>query len=405
MITELNSSISNISPEALDKLFSEVPDTQVTADDLKVPEVIGKDTVIKNSDIDLPEIDLDKLEEVETTEEVKDEVKEDTEEVDEKDDKKDKAEKKEDKTAKKDDSDQKLTPEEIQARNDFLKNSVNYLVEKGLFKDFEGREELEVDEEVFSQLLEKQIEKQIEEKYEFKKKSAGEIGEALLEYLENGGEPDKIIDLFKEKKSIEEFPIEDDASQTELISKWYREVHGWKPEKIKKYLDTLNSEEGMLESEAEEIKGKYQELYSKQLEEVREEQKTYALEQQKKQKAFEQNITKAIESNKDFDLKTKKFIKDSIFKFKTLEDGTKVNEFYLKFAEWQSDPSKYIELAEFILDKEGYLKRKAVDIENKVVEKTFNFVKGNSAVTKTKGSRHIEADTSKSGTDFSVIFK
>jgi hypothetical protein len=402
MITDLNSSVSTISSEALDQLFAETPDNQVNADTLKVPSS-EPFTVKQPSDINIPDIDLDKLDEPVVTEE---KVEEDDDKKDEKVEKKDDkaSDKKDDK--KEDDKKDEPTDDEIKARNEFLKNSVDFLVQKGLFKDFEGREDIEMTEEVFSQLLEKQVEKQIEERYEAKKKSAGEYGEAILEYLDNGGEPDKVIDLFKEKKAIDDLSLDDDITQSELISKWYKEVHGWKPEKIKKYLDTLNAEEGSLEAEAEEIKTKYQDTYKKQIEQLQQEQQDYNKKQIDKQKAFETNISKVIETNKDFDLKRKKFIKDSIFKFKTLEDGTKVNDFYLKFAEWQNNPEAYIELAEFILDKEGYLKRQAVDIENKVVDKTFNFIKGNTAISKNKGSKHIDKDSTQStGTDFSVVFK
>ena len=412
MITDLQSSVTDISSEQLDKLFEQTPDNQVNADSLVIPIHDEKKVItISSNQEDIPEIDLEKLdaeEKVDAVDDKKDDVAEEKVE-DKKEDKADDSTKKDAKKDKKDAAEDKKdepTEDEIKARNEFLKNSVNFLIEKGLFKDFEGREDLEVNDEVFAQLLEKQIEKQIDDRYESKKKSAGEIGESLLEYLENGGDPDKIIDLFKETKSIEEFPVDDEASQSELISKYYKEVHGWKPEKIKKYLNSLNSEEGALESEADEIKSKFKEQHQRQLEALQEQQRGYQEEQKRRQKTFETNINKVIDSNKDFDLKRKKFIKDSIFKLRTMDDGSQVNEFYLKFAEWQNDPEKYIELAEFILDKEGYIKRKSIDIENKVVAKTFNFIKGNSAVNKNKGSRHVEnTSDSNSGTDFSVIFK
>lgn len=402
MLTDLQSSVSTISPEALDKLFSETPDNQVTAEDLNIPagETKKEPQIVPKSPLDVPLIDLDKLEELEEKEEIKEEEKDkkplevtDKQEVKTEDKKKKPEAKKE-------------TEAELLSRNEFLKNSVNYLVEKGIFKDFEGREELELNEEVYAKLLEKQVEKQVEDLYSSKKKSAGEFGEAVLEFIENGGEADKLIDLFKERKTVQEFDITDETSQTDLVAKWYKEVHGWKSDKIKKYLDTLNSEEGALEAEAEEVKSKYEQTYNEKLAAIKEEQSEYNKAQIQKQKAFETNITKVIDSNKEFDSKRKQFIKNSIFKFKTLEDGSKVNDFYIKFAEWQNNPEKYIELAEFVLDQEGYIKRKSIDIENKVTEKTFNFVKGNSALNKNKGSNHVEKEENRdSGTDFSIMFK
>lgn len=411
MITDLNTSVSTISSEALDQLFAETPDSQVNANDLNIPTdnkpsnvtFDTQNTLNQNPAVDVPQVDLDDL----------DKQSEEKEEETKSDDKPAETPAKKDEEVKKPEEEKKAedkkedTQLEIEAKKELLKNSVNYLVEKKIFKDFEGREELEMDEETFSKLLEQQVEAKVSDLYDSKKKSAGEYGEAILEFLENGGEADKIIDLFKERKEIEQFDIENEDSQAELISKWYKEVHGWKPEKIKKYIDTLNSEEGAVETEADDIKAKYKERYNQQLEQLKTEQREYQNIQQQRQKAFESNITKAIEGNSEFDDKRKRFIKDSIFRFRTLEDGNKVNDFYLKFAEWQNNPDSYIELAEFIMDKEGYLKRKSVEVENNVVKKTFNFVKGNTALSKTKGSKHTETDTTpgSTGTDFSVMFK
>ena len=199
-MTDLSTSVSTISSEALDKLFAETPVIQVNADDLKIPT--GDDDkkevkVVKKDTIDFDDVDLDKLDAQSTAgtsgTQGTSGTSADTSGT----------------SGTSGDSSTAATSgtagtsaenqEEIAQRNEFLKNSVNYLIEKGLFKDFEGREDLEVTEEIFSQLLEQQVKKQIEEGYETKKKSAGEYGEAILEYLDNGGEADKIIDLFKER--------------------------------------------------------------------------------------------------------------------------------------------------------------------------------------------------------------
>ncbi|GEM_PF-3336693 len=407
MIGDLNTSVATISPESLDALFSETPDNQVNANNLNLPTGNDKPLQVStSSNFNVETIDLDKLDEVKTETKPKEEEKteEEVEKVEEVK-KPEEVKKEEEKTEEEKAQEETLLAE----RKALLKTSVQYLIEKGLFKDFEGSEELEVTDDIFAQLLEKQVEAKVDELYTSRKKSTGEFGEAVLEYVENGGDADKLIDLFKERKAIEEFDISTDDSKKALVTKWYKEVHGWKSDKINKYLNTLEAEDNALDSEAEEIKSKYEENYKHQLQELQQQQLDYNKAQQEKQKVFESNISKVIDSNQEFDSKRKQLLKNSIFKFKTLEDGTKVNDFYLKFAEWQNDPSKYIELAEFILDKDGYLKRKAIEVENKVTDKTFNFIKRNGTLDKNKGSNHVEkgsASSSKeSGTDFSVIFK
>lgn len=405
MITDLATAVTTVSPEELDRLFAGTPDSQLveTKDTVRVDtSKENKNVIPTQSAFDVPFVDLDNLDE--KKEEIKDEKKEEV-----KDEKKEIQEGKDEKVEKKEVKEEKTTPEEAGQVTELLKNSVEYLIEKGIFKDFEGREETEMTEEFFAELLEKQAEAKAEERYLERKSQSGEFGEIMLEYLEKGGEPDKMIDIFKEKKAVEDFDIKDDDSKKELVTKWYKEVHGWKSDRIKRLVDGLIAEDGALDNEAEEIKNKYQENYKKQIQVLNQEQEQYHQEQIKRQKAFESNITKAITENKEYDDKRKKLVKDSIFRFKTLEDGTKVNDFYVKLAEIQSKPEAYIELAEFIMDKEGYLKRKAVDVENKVVDKTFKFLKGNGSLDKTTKGKHVESQkedkSDYQGTNFSVVLK
>lgn len=403
MLNDLSTTVETISSEALDALFAQVPDSQVNANNLKIPEGDDKTKVVKPSKgLDgIPMVDLDNLGVEPIEEKVEDKTEGKT---------KDKVitpEAKKEEPKKEDTKKEDKPVVEDQNIKDLYKTSVEYLVNKGIFKDFDGRDALDINDEVFAELLEKQVEEKVKEAYETKKKSAGEFGEALLEYLDNGGEADKIIDLFKERKALQAFDISEETSQEDLVSKWYKEVYNWKPERIKKFVEGLKADE-TLEDEAEDIKSKYEEGYKKQLDVLQKQQEAYKQEQSQIQKQFETNISKAINDNKELDDKRKRFIKDSIFKLKPTEDGNKINDLYIKFAEWQSDPAKYVELAEFILDHDGYLKRKLVETENKVVDKTFKFIKGNGSIDKNKGSNHVdtpEPEKAPKGTDFSALFR
>lgn len=406
MLTDLTSSVTTISSEDLDKLFEGVPADAVNADGVqggvRVDTEEEKVPVLKSSsDGDIPTIDLDEIDFAEEGEE--------GEEGDDKD--KDKDKDVAEVTPTEEESDEEESEEgeaEVPEIKSVLKNTVDYLIKNKVFKEVEGFEELDLDEEGYAELIEKQIDTIVGERYEEKKQSAGEYGQAILDYLENGGDADELLDIFKERKEVEQVDLLDGDSQKDLITKWYKEQHGWSDTKIKKFVDTLISEsDEALEEEAKEIKEKYDSYYTKQVEELKARQEEYNQQQEKIKKEFENNISKAIDTQ-ELDDKRKKFLKDSIFKFKRTDDGRKVNDFYLKFAEWQADPSKYIELAEFILDKEGYLKRQEVKVKNEVVDKTFNFVKGNSALSKNKGSNHPQREAAKSkqkGTDFSFALK
>lgn len=300
---------------------------------------------------------------------------------------------------------------ETEQVNEVLTNTVKFLVEKGLFKDFEGREDLKLTDEVYADLVEQQIEALVNERYDNKKKSAGEYGEAIIDFIEKGGDADQVIDLFKEQKAIQEFDITDDEAKKELIVKWYKEVHGWKSDRIKKTIDGLEAEDGKLEEEANEIKAKYTANYKAQLQEMREQQEALEQEQAKRQKVFEKSITETISKTKNLDETRKKLIQDSLFKQKKLNDGTVASDLYLKLAQIQTDPAEYVEFAEFVIDKKGYLKRKELEFQTKAVDKKFQFVKGGAAVDRNKGSNHPEADRTNNdskkyqGTDFRFALK
>jgi hypothetical protein len=403
MLTDLTTSVTTISPEQLDALFEGTPEGTPSADDLK----IGKEEKKVETQTNFDKIDLeamDKAAEESKNEEVK---KEEEKKVEAKTE-----EKKEDKvvipdaTKAEEEKKDETKTDEVKADPALLKSNVDYLVKKGIFKDFEGREELEMTEEIYAELLEAQVNRAIEERYELKKSSAGEEGKAILDFLENGGDPDVIVDLFKEKKEIAQFDTSTEDAQKELITKYYREVLGWKPDRIKRQLDFLVTQEDAVKNESTDIKEKYDQYFEQQKANLQRQQELYVQQEAQKQKAFESSIRTAI---KDYtaDDRLRQNLDAALFKVRTLADGTKVNDFYLKFAEWQNDPKKYIELAEFITDHENYLKRKETAAQNKAVEKSFKFLKGNQTLSKTKGSEHTERkdDEEYKGTNFSVIFK
>lgn len=402
MLTDLNTSVTTISPEQLDELFKDTPDSTATADDLKLGKV--ESTVTPSNSSELPMVDLDELDkQAEETTETKDDKKEEVKVEDKKDTEEKKDEKVADATASKD----KKAEDETKIDPSLLKSNVEYLVKKGIFKDFEGREELEMTEEVYGQLLEAQVNKIVEDRYTAKKSAAGDYGQAIIDFVEKGGDPDLIIDLFKEKKEIEQFDISTEDAQKELISRYYKEVLRRKPDAIKRQMDFLATQEDAIKNEAAEIKEKYEEHFNSQQKQLKAQQDAYEQEQLRRQKVFESSIKDAIKTY-DTDQTRQQRLEANLFKFKELEDGTKVNEFYLKFAEWQSDPKKYIELVDFITDHDNYIKRKEIEAQNKAVDKTFKFVKGNQAISKNTGSGHeeVEKESKKqTGTNFSVVFK
>jgi hypothetical protein len=156
----------------------------------------------------------------------------------------------------------------------------------------------------------------------------------------------------------------------------------------------LKTEDDGLETEAKSIAEKFESIYQEQVEEVEERQKQAEAEKIKRQQEYMETLSTTIDTFEGFTDKERKLVKDSVLKFKKLEDGTKVNDFYLKFYEIQNDPKQYVELIHYVMDREAYKQKINVKAESKATDKTWNFIKGNGSVTK-KGSQITPRDTSK----------
>jgi len=287
-------------------------------------------------------------------------------------------------------------------KKEVLKNTVNYLVEKGLWKDFDNRDEIEFTEDLYAELAEKQAQEKVDEMYKELLDSSGVYGKAIINHIKQGGNPDEIIDLFKEQKAIQNFDISNLENQKEIITKYYTEVVGWSKSKTDKFLSTLEADENGLEEESKDVQSKFDELFTKQVKAIEEETKQKELELQQERKRYIDTLSKTIDSYEEFTDSEKKLVKNAALNYnKTLSDGTKVSEFYLKFQEMQKDPKQYIKLIHFVIDQEGYNKKLTTTEKNKIVDKTWNFVKGNSSVTKSTDNQ----DTQKQSSKISFSFK
>lgn len=402
-MSQFDSSISHINEEDLNQLFEDVPAGTPGAGDLvggrkpedDIKKVKDDEKVIVKNPTEfgnIEQIDMEELEEEEETDDKKkkttkkkaedkvEDVEEDDEE-DEEDKKSDLKEKDKKKSAKKEE-DVEPSEEEKQSIKEALKNTVNYLVEKGMWLDFEGREDLEIDDETYAELAVKQDEARVSKMFSELVDSTGPYGKAIIGFIKQGGDPEAVIDIFKESKQIENLDTSGEEGQKQLVSKYYKEVLKWKPERIQKHISTLVTNEE-LESETENIKDLYDEYHKEELKQIAEEQRAFQEKQKEREEKFRDNIVSAIKERKDLSDKERRSLEKSILQYShKLPDGNEVSDFYVKFSQLQSDPKEYIDLVRFVMNKEEYIKKLKTEINNKVTDKTFNFVKGNKALNK-----------------------
>lgn len=366
--------VTEISSDKLDELFGQIP----TADDLSV----GKD---ENQSDDEEKIETDEIKLPSENDGVIEEISEEDLE--------------------------NIENEEVQPSNtnSVLKNTVNYLIEQGIWNDFEGRDSIEITDEVYAELASKQAQHAAYDIVNELIDSTGEYGKAIIGYIKSGGNPDEIIDLFKEQKEVEQIDISTENGKLIKIEKYYEDIIGRKKEWVKKHLNRL-VENDEVDSEFEDINDLYNKHYQEKLKEKQEAVKEQERQNAEKQNRFISSIKSSLENNNKLTQIEKKQIASSILDFKhTLDNGQKVNDFYVKFAEIQNDPEQYIELVQFVMDKNKYKERLKTAEKTKASKELFSFIKGNSAVN--KKTNNIEStesgsrNTQKRGTDFSFVIK
>lgn len=386
----LDSSITSISEEQLDQLFESTSDGAPNADDLLGGKQKSDETKTDDKKADatkqvqVPKSDIDTIDDIDAL--LADEpVKKDEKVEDIKDDKKDeKSDVKKDDKKPEDKTDEKTDTDE--SVKEVLKNTVDYLIKSGQWVDFKDREELDITPEVYGKIVLEQNNLRVKEMFDELVDETGEYGKAIISFVKSGGDPDKIIDIFKEQKEIESFDTKTPEGGKLLVNKYYKEVLGWKPEKIERHISGLVAKDE-LETEVSEVEELYQEHTKKELEKVNREREEYLRQQEEREAAFTKNISTAVNSRKDLNEKEKKLIQKSILdRQNKLPNGNVVSDFYIKFAEMQADPNEYVDFVQFVMFKQAYIDKIKNEISNKAVDKTFNFVKGNAALNKKAAS-------------------
>lgn len=394
-----DSQITQLDQSQLDSIFDKVPATEVVTIENPVQPVeqatpivttIADEKVINLSDDQLNDI-FDKKEPI--VEDKKVEPIEDKKVEEEKDVKKN----------------EESINEPVEAK-EVLKNTVDYLITSGIWQDFEGRENLEITQEVYAQLASEQNRFQVEQMFSELVDETGDYGKAIITHIKSGGNPDEIIDLFKEQKQIEQIDTSTEQGKQSKIEKYYKDVLGWKEEKVNKTIKRL-IEDNEVDSEFNDVSELYDKHYEERLNEIKERDKQLEVQKQDAQKRFISSIKTALSENESIPEKEKTLIAKSILDFNhKLENGQKVNDFYLKFAQMQADPKQYIELVRFVMNPEGFKNQIQAKSDTKAAKEVFSFIKGNATVSKPSNS-DITIDDKKSkqfsdkGTNFSFAIR
>jgi hypothetical protein len=293
---------------------------------------------------------------------------------------------------------------------DFLKARVDLLIKTGKWYDFEGREDVEWDEETFEQIETKQQEAKEAEIREEMLTSFGPYGSAIAEYAANGGDPEKLIDIFKEQQRVVALSVETEDDQKAVVLKYATEFQKMKPKAAQTYINALIADKE-LETVAKDAKESMEKELKDQEDALQQEQADVKAANEAKVKSdlqeFSQKVTQVLNSRTDISPEEKKELSKVLTKFdKKLKNGVPVNEFYFKFAEFKKDLPNYIEFVRFVLDPKKFIKSKENKGKTDANEKAFKLVRTGNKSKKAKSSGNPGGDGGSGGkkTTFKLIY-
>lgn len=276
---------------------------------------------------------------------------------------------------------------EQEDKDTFYKSRIEYAKSIGrLPEDFELEDEVVLDDEKYQQILDYEnqyvydvISSQVRQEYTEK------LGDNIVKFVEAGGDYTKIAELIKEQNKVVEFNISTDSGQKAIVSKYYKEVLKWSDARVEKHVDRLFND-GDLEEEATTLKTEFDTHFQEQQnqlveQQVKEQQKQVA-QQQKQIEGFSSTMLESGYTQKEID----QYV-NYVYKNIEIKEGISMPALDLKILKIQRDPKQLLELIQFVEDKENYLKKKAIEINNPKVDKTFaTIVKNKTVKTITEAS-------------------
>lgn len=222
--------------------------------------------------------------------------------------------------------------------------------------------------------------------------------EKLLSFIENGGDPQKILSLFQEQQEVAKLDLTASEGQAKLVKSYYTDVLGWSPEKVENRVERLLAN-GQLEDEVKDVKDAYDQHFEESQNKKIQAQEEKALReqqlQQQKRLMFEKTLA---------DSKIPKRLQDE---YKTVAFGKgvlkgteeKIDILDYKILQMQANPELFLKLVQFVTDPASYDQVVLQNQKNATVvretKKGFQFEKGekqsdNVAVQRTESKKKFE---------------
>lgn len=261
------------------------------------------------------------------------------------------------------------------------KGFADFLIETEVWKDFEGREDIEYNEDVFKTLWKAQTENKAKEYLEEERSQFGNTANQLIDYLKNNGNIEDFVSNYSQQTDYSSIDLSEESGQEKAIKEYYKTID-WSETKIKKHIERLkDSGDVDFKEEAEDCKTKLVEAVESQRDEMLKEQEAIAEDRKIKSQKFNASVRDAIYKNTNLADREKKDLDKFVFEYKYQDNnGNKYSEFAVKMNEINQDAKKYAKFLSFVKNIDSFEDKETVKKEE--AKKTFNFLK--------KGSNPLE---------------
>lgn len=259
-----------------------------------------------------------------------------------------------------------------------------YFVDKKIWGEVELPEGTEWNEDTFKQVQDLQV----VSRYDDLVNKTGPAGKMIIEYENNGGRPETMVDLFKEQRAVQTYDIAEAEGQEAFLREFYA-AQGSSEKSVDRVVKSLIDQgPEALKEEADEKKALWDEQYKAEIAAEANRQTVVQKQKEDAEKNFQKNITQAVTSATDLTPKERKELRDYVLNYNQNYGGSLVSQFYADMVVLQQDTGNYLELAKFIKGlKNGDYKKKIADTTKKeVTAKTFLKIKGGAALKQGGGS-------------------
>lgn len=275
-------------------------------------------------------------------------------------------------------SDKKVKKEVVAEKEKVKSEDVDYqgitdfLIDTGVFKDFEGKDKFEYTAETFKTLWDAQAKNQVSEQIAEERAQFGGAANQLIDYLKDGGTVETFTENYSQQLDISSIDTKDEDGQERAVKEYYSSI-GWKPEKIKKHIERLKDDTELAE-EAEDCKSKLVEEIESQRAEMLKEQELVAKDRKIRVDTFNKQVREQIYKDDALADREKKELDKFVFDYKYQDNnGNKYSEFAVKMNEINQDSKKYAKFLKFVKNIEDFEKKSTV--ENATTKNNFSFLK------------------------------